>query len=107
MQSRSIFRAFLFLTVLALIPRSGLAQLSNAPSQQPQRPADVDVRITYDNDRPANGQIRVDLLTSGGATVAQQFTRDQGQVMFHNVFPGNYRLRVSGIDIEDNAETTF
>ncbi|MCU1307734.1 MAG: repeat protein [Acidobacteriaceae bacterium] len=107
MQSRSIFRAFLFLTTLALVSSFSIAQVANAPGSTGLRPADVEVRITYENERPADGQIRVDLLASGGAIVAQQFTRDQGQVTFHSVFPGNYRLRVSGIDIEDNSETTF
>jgi tetratricopeptide (TPR) repeat protein len=107
MQSRSIFRALLFLTTLALVSVSGIAQVANSPGSTALRPADVEVRITYENDRPADGQIRVDLLTSGGAIVSQQFTRDQGQVTFHSVFPGNYRLHVSGIDIEDNTETTF
>jgi tetratricopeptide (TPR) repeat protein len=49
----------------------------------------------------------VDLLTSGGAIVAQLFTRDQGEVTFHSVFPGNYKLRVVGIDIEENSEASF
>jgi tetratricopeptide (TPR) repeat protein len=108
MQSRSIFRAFLFLTILALLPRPGIAQNPNTASRIPVRGTEVQVRITYENDRPAQGQIRVDLVTSGGSLVGQQFSRDDGQVNFQNVLPGSYRLRVSGIDIEEkSSETSF
>jgi tetratricopeptide (TPR) repeat protein len=107
MQSRSIFRAVLFLTIVALVSPFSIAQVANIPGQSRSRGTEVQVRITYENDRPANGQIRVDLVTSGGATVAQQFSRDDGQVTFQNVFPGNYRLRASGIDIVENSESTF
>ena len=104
MQSRFVFRALLFFTMLVLFPRTGLAQTSN---RLPTRPSELQVRVTYDNDHPVDGQLRVDLLAMGGATVGQQFTRDQGQVSFYNVFPGNYRLKVSGIDVEENSEVTF
>jgi tetratricopeptide (TPR) repeat protein len=107
MQSRSIFRAVLVLTTLALVSHHSIAQTSSIPGQSRSRGSEVQVRITYENDRPANGQIRVDLITNGGATVAQQFSRDDGQVTFQNVFPGNYRLHATGIDAEETAEVTF
>jgi tetratricopeptide (TPR) repeat protein len=66
----------------------------------------VEVRISLENERAAPEQLRVQLLTSSNATVAEQFTRDLGQVNFRNLAVGNYRIRVTGLDIED-TEVSF
>jgi tetratricopeptide (TPR) repeat protein len=92
--------AFLVISALLLCPVATRAQRN--PNANLPRPSDVEVRLTYENDRPASGQIRVQLLTMTGSTIGEQFTHDQGQVSFHNVSPGNYRLLASGTDIEDS-----
>jgi tetratricopeptide (TPR) repeat protein len=65
---------------------------------------DIEVRVSYENDRPISEQVHVQLLTSTGSTLADQFTHDQSQVTFHGVGPGNYILRASGIGIENSEE---
>jgi tetratricopeptide (TPR) repeat protein len=105
MQSLNTLRVLLFLNAAFVLLNSADAQNRN-PDLNVSRPSDVEVRLSFENDRPAPGQIRVQLLTITGSTVAEQYTRDQAQVSFHNVSPGNYRLRASGIDIED-AEVTI
>jgi len=103
MQSRFILRVVLLSAVTMLAFRT---EAQRNPSSATSRPSDLEIRISLDNERNAPEQLRVQLLTSANVTIGEQFTRDLGQVYFHNIPTGNYRLRITGIDIED-TEATF
>ena len=68
---------------------------------------DVKVRVTYLNDREVSAGLRVDLVTSNELSVTQGFTDDTGQVTFSGIRPGYYRLKVSGIGVEDTLTNNF
>jgi tetratricopeptide (TPR) repeat protein len=69
--------------------------------------AQVQVRIAYDNHRPAGATLRVQLTTGLGTLVAESMTDTSGQVRFYNVTPGTYRIKVSGVGIEDAESDIF
>jgi tetratricopeptide (TPR) repeat protein len=105
MQSRFILRVVLLFTATMLTLCQNLAEAQRS-SRIPSRLSTVEVRISLENERAAPEQLRVQLLTTSSATFGEQFTRDLGQVNFQNVPIGNYRIRVTGVDIED-AEVSF
>lgn len=98
-------RAVLFFAIPVLMLCFGSLHAQRTPSQPLNRGIDIEVRVTID-DRPAPEQIRVQLLSGTSAMISMQFTRDQGTATFRGVSAGNYRLKVTGLDIED-AETSF
>jgi Tfp pilus assembly protein PilF len=67
----------------------------------------VQVRVVLSNDRPAGEQLQVDLITSSGAMVAAMFTNSNGVAYFSDVAGGAYRLRVSGIGIDEATSGSF
>jgi len=69
--------------------------------------AQIMVRVTLENERPAGDRIRVELLTGGGVRVADTFTNSEGRVTFTVTFPGDYRLQVSGSTLEGSTTATF
>jgi Flp pilus assembly protein TadD len=62
--------------------------------------SEIQVRVTFPNERPAPQQLRVDLVNSSGVTVMETFTDDLGQADFHLTGSGNFRVKVSGMGIE-------
>jgi Flp pilus assembly protein TadD len=58
------------------------------------------------DDRPAPGQLRVQLMTSSELSVNESFTDETGTVQF-SVRPGNYRIRVTGPQIEETVTSVF
>ncbi len=69
--------------------------------------AQIMVRVTFENERPAGDRIRVELLTGSGIPVADTFTNSEGRVTFVVTFPGDYRLQVSGSTLEGLTTATF
>ncbi len=69
--------------------------------------AQVLVRITFENERPAGDRIHVELLTDAGVSVSNAFTDQEGRVTFHLTFPGAYRLQVSGSTLQGSTVATF
>src|SRR5664279_2062863 len=69
--------------------------------------AQIMVRVTFENERPAGDRIRVELLTGSGIPVADTFTNAEGRVTFVVTFPGDYRLQVSGSTVEGLTAVTF
>ncbi len=63
----------------------------------------IQVHVTYNNDRPAGQNIRVDLLNSQGIVMDQQFTDGSGRVSFavSSTEAGGYQVRASGTEIEE------
>ena len=80
---------------------------ASATAQTTLPDPDLSVRVTYVNDRPVSAGLRVDLVTSNELAVSQGFTDDSGQISFSRVRPGYYRLRVSGIGVEDVTTNNF
>jgi tetratricopeptide (TPR) repeat protein len=65
---------------------------------------EIQVHVTYENDRHAGLHLRVDLLNEQSVLMDQQFTDGEGRVSFHvsSDSPGGYRVRVSGADLEES-----
>ncbi len=89
---------FLSGAILLVLASYAAAQL-NPPARQTN--VDIDVRITYENDRSVSGQIRIDLLNETGITIAETFTDPDGRGHFHVTSAGGYRVRASGMYVED------
>ena len=96
---------FLELTLATLLLAT--AAVAQATPPDPTNFADLRVRVTYLNDREVSTGLRVDLVTSNELSVTQGFTDGTGQVIFSRIRPGYYRLRVSGIGIEDVTTNNF
>lgn len=73
----------------------------------PARTLDVNIRVSYPNDHPADKGIEVTLVAAQGGIVQQSFTDDMGAVTFHGVPPGQYRIRLAGIDVETTEAGNF
>ncbi len=69
-------------------------------------PSEIKVRVSINDDRPAPKHLRVELVTSSELYITSSFTDDEGRVEF-SARPGNYRLRVSGMDIEESVSPVF
>ena len=94
---------------------------ATAQVNQPSRATNVDlqVRVTFQDDRAAGDQIRVELINETGSPVGQAFTNAEGKASFHITSPGMFELRVSGssllgtgtehlrIDDMDKSRTVF
>jgi tetratricopeptide (TPR) repeat protein len=65
--------------------------------------ADVQVHVTYENDRPAGQQIRLDLTNETGIPITQTFTDSDGRAVFRVDSSGVYRVKASGLEIEDTV----
>ncbi len=82
-----------------------LTTLALAQRQVPQQrvTTELTVRVSYEDDRRVDDQLRVQLTNSSGVPIMESFTRGEGEARFLGVEPGAYRLRVSGINIEEQA----
>ena len=83
---------FLFFGCMAFAQKSSRATQANA---------EIQVRVVYDNERPVNEQVRLELLSGAGVPAEQTYTNDQGQASFHVAGGSSYRVRVSGADIKE------
>ncbi len=86
-------------TLLFLLCLTSIASAQRGSRPQPTG-SEIQVRVTYPNERPAPQQLRVDLLNSSGTSVMETFTDDLGQADFRVTGSGNFRVKVSGIGIE-------
>jgi tetratricopeptide (TPR) repeat protein len=98
-------RRFVAALVLLTFTLPALAQ-RRAPGTSIPDLIDVRVRVLYTNDRTVPRMVRVQLLSGTGLYAAESFTDDLGSVEFR-VGPGNYRVRVSGSDIEETTTDIF
>jgi len=83
--------------LLVLTPTFCLAQ-GLAPSHSTS--AEVLVRVTFEDDRAAGNQIRVELRNDTEIPVSETFTDSEGRASFHVSIPGQYRVLVSGSPIQ-------
>jgi Flp pilus assembly protein TadD len=69
---------------------------------------DLTVRVMFaSNEGISSSRYRVQLFSGVGVPVAETFTDGSGQARFPSVSPGNYRVRVSGNEIEDTDSESF
>jgi tetratricopeptide (TPR) repeat protein len=86
-----------------------LVPLGWSQRRAPVSPAGVDlsVRVLYENSRPASESLRVQLTNQMGMIQSETFTDSRGEARFVSVRPGAYRVKVSGMGIEDSTGDTF
>src|SRR6266851_3978821 len=70
-----------------------------AQSMETNSESQLTVQITYENDRKAPGNLRVELLSSAGGLVDSQTTDGFRPIVFLYLKPGDYRIRVTGSGI--------
>lgn len=95
--------------VALLVASAALATFLSAQQQPIDDPGFVNlgIRLVYTNDHPVSARARVELLSTSELSISQGFTDDQGHLTFARVRPGYYRLKVSGVGIEDTTTSTF
>jgi len=59
------------------------------------------------NDRPVEDPLRVDLLASGGQLLTAGWTNSNGMAVFYDVPAGDYRVRVSGGNVQETLGGFF
>ncbi len=94
--------------LLALLAVPTLSQDRSLPTTTPgatNRSVELRIRVTLSNDHPISKPVRVQLMVSGAPSF-DTFTDDRGEANFR-VPGGNYRVRVSGQDIEDLTSDMF
>jgi tetratricopeptide (TPR) repeat protein len=68
---------------------------------------DLHVRVYYSNEQKAGTLIRVELLGVSGVSIGEHFCDSVGQVDFPALPVGNYRLRITGMNIVDTTTDSF
>lgn len=101
MQRQIATSAFLIVVAAVMV-----AAQSGSMPQRGTSSTDLYVRATYEDPRMVPENVRVQLLTSGGAMIQETYLDGQGQVRFQ-VSPGSYRLRFSGPTVETIETSSF
>jgi tetratricopeptide (TPR) repeat protein len=65
--------------------------------------AELLIYVTYTNDRAGAQYIRVQILDHTRNPIAEGFTNDRGQARIFSIRPGEYRLRITGNDIQETV----
>ena len=87
-------------STFALAQQSGVGLAGNSG-------VTVQVKVMLPNDLPAEGHLRVDLLTSAGQVFSAMWINSNGMAVFDDVPGGNYQIRVSGDNIQDTMGSVF
>jgi tetratricopeptide (TPR) repeat protein len=95
-RSRVLFLALLLLQLCAYLEAQ----------QNAGNGATVSINITPDDTREAPKNLHVVILTSFGVPIAETFTNDQSNTEFSGLRVGNYKVRVTGMEIQE-ATTDF
>jgi Tfp pilus assembly protein PilF len=69
--------------------------------------AEILVRVTFEDDRSAGNQIRIELRNDSEVPVGETFTDSEGRATFHVGIAGQYRVIASGIPIQGSASETL
>ena len=59
----------------------------------------LNVRVVYENDRTVPANLRVELLSVYGSSIATRTTDGFGSVIFARLRPAKYKVRVSGVGV--------
>jgi len=73
----------------------------------PDQPVQLQVRITWPDNRTVSDPVRVYLLTSTNSDVWDTFNMGDGMVIFQNVYAGRYRLKLEGDSIKEVITDVF
>jgi tetratricopeptide (TPR) repeat protein len=93
-----LFRQALPLALLlGLLTSAVLAQRGSSRHAN----VEIQVRVSFENDRPAGALLHLDLLNDIGISIQQSFTDSEGRASFHVNGFGSYRVKASGVGIED------
>ena len=83
-----------FLRSVLLMATCTVPLLSQAnPEEQ------LNVRVTYEDDRTASANLRVELLSVYGSSISTRTTDGFGLVIFARLRPAKYKLRISGVGV--------
>jgi len=105
MQSRFHFRAVILLAAICVLWCNAITA-QRRPSSPNNRGTELEIRLSMEHTHSAPEQIRVVLLTNSGSIVAERYSGATGSASFSGIPAGTYRVKASGMEIED-AETTF
>jgi tetratricopeptide (TPR) repeat protein len=71
-------------------------------------PVELSVRLVYDdNSQSPSEPCRVQLINLTGSIVGETFSDSRGEARFSNITDGDYRVKVTGNEIEDSTSDTF
>ncbi len=102
-----MFRSKAALIVLSFSLSVALPAFAQRGSQsQCNSQVDIQVHVTYSDGQPAPRLLKVSLEDSSGAPGSQVFTNDLGEANFHVAGCNSYRVRVSGMGIEETVSDT-
>lgn len=106
--------------ILAVLLLCSSLAFSQRPGSQPNpvavptpgvskpRGADLQVRVSWENERSIDDEIaHVQLLGPGGEPIKDVFNSHDGLFMFSSISPGTYRIKVDGPNIEEMTTDTF
>lgn len=80
-----------------------LATLAPAQRQLERQTTELIIKVTYENGPAVEDHVRIQLTNGSGIPVAEVYTRAEGEARFQNVEPGTYRIRATGIEIEEGT----
>jgi TolA-binding protein len=95
-----MFRSKSALVLLFSLSAAALAFAQRGAGSQANQ-VEIEVHVTYLDNRPAPQLLRVELINNSGITASQAFTNDSGQAHLQISGGGNYRVRVTGMSIEE------
>ena len=81
--------------------RNSIRRAGVSPTPKLTSPAEVQVRVSLDNQRSVGEQLRVDLLNQSSVPTHITFTDSAGRAWFKVAEAGEYHVRVSGNGIQD------
>jgi tetratricopeptide (TPR) repeat protein len=93
------------MSLACLVPLGAVAQRNPNPFTR-SIPCELQIHVSYEDDRPAERLLQVDLVNSNGGTSGTAFTDDRGYAVFQ-VTAGNYRVRISGANIVESTSNSF
>jgi Flp pilus assembly protein TadD len=96
-----MFRSKSALLVLWFWLFVALVAFAQRGSRSQSNPVEIQVQVTYLNEQPAPQLLRVELLNSSGVSAMETLTNDLGQAHFRIMGQGNFRVKVSGIGIQE------
>lgn len=89
-------------------PSGGTSQPVFSTQPQNNQGAQLQVRITWKNERSVDDEIiHVQLLSGGNTPILDTYTNRDGQAIFTSVVPGNFRLKIDGPNINTLETDVF
>lgn len=93
-------RIAILAVLLAVSAKPSAAQaMGSCPTQH--APVDVSARLLIDGKHAASQPYRVQLMSNAGATIMETVSDGRGEARFSAVRPCSYRIRVTGIGIDE------